>query len=51
MKLLAAVGVYLGVGIVIACGIVLAVKGSPWLLVASTLGFLIAFARIGCLEH
>jgi hypothetical protein len=50
MKLLAALGVFLVTGALIAAGIVLAVQGRPWLLLASTLAFLVGFARIGCTQ-
>jgi hypothetical protein len=51
MRLFAALGVFLASTGLIAAGLVLAVKGSPGLLVASTLAYLVAFARIGCAEH
>ena len=51
MKLLLAIGVLVGMGGVISLGMVLAVKGSPWLLLASMLGYGVAFARLGCAAH
>ena len=51
MRLLAALGVFLATAVLIAAGIVLAVNGKPWLLIASTLAFLVGFARIGCTQH
>ena len=51
MKLLLAVGVFLGIGVLTSLGIVLAVKGSPWLLLASALAYGVAFVRIGCASH
>ena len=51
MKLLYAVLIYLVMGAVLGLGIVLAVKGSLWLLILSLIAFIIAFGRIGCLHH
>ncbi len=48
MKLIYACAIWLGMAAAIGVGIVLAVKGSPWLLVASLLGFIIAVGKIGC---
>jgi hypothetical protein len=42
MKLLCAVLIYLGMGAALALGIILAVKGSLWLLILSVLAFFIA---------
>jgi hypothetical protein len=50
MRLLAALGVFLAMAALIAAGIVLAVTGKPWLLIASTSAFLLGFARIGCTQ-
>jgi hypothetical protein len=51
MKLLAAIGVYLGFAFLIGLGIVLAVaKGSLWLLCAGLGLFLLAFIMFGCRE-
>jgi hypothetical protein len=49
MKFLFAVLAYLVIGIVLGWGILLAVKGSFWLLAISFLAYVIAFGRIGCL--
>jgi len=38
-------------GAIIGAGILLAVKGSPWLLIASLVGFVIAVGKIGCAAH
>ena len=35
---------------VMATGIVLAVKGNPWLLIASFGAFFFLFAKVGCLH-
>jgi hypothetical protein len=43
--------VYLLIGLFIGWGIFDAVHGSYWLLVASLLTYLLAFARIGCLPR
>jgi hypothetical protein len=51
MKLLLAIGVLVGTGVWISLGIVLAVKGSPWLLLAGALAYGVAFVRIGCAGH
>ena len=51
MKLLLAIGVLVGTGVWISLGIVLAVKGSPWLLLAGALAYGVAFVRIGCVGH
>ena len=51
MKLVYAILIFLGMGATIGLGIVLAVKGSLWLLILSVLAFFIAFGRIGCLHH
>ena len=50
MKLLYAIGVWVGMGAVLAVGILMAVKGSPWLLICGVLGFVIAVGKIGCLS-
>ena len=49
MKFLGAIIAYLIIGAVLGWAIVLAVKGSPWMLVAATVVYAVAFARIGCL--
>jgi hypothetical protein len=51
MRLTLAIVAYLLIGLVIAWGILLAVHGSYWLLIASLLAYLLAFARIGCADH
>jgi hypothetical protein len=51
MKFVAALGVFIAAATLIAAGMVLAVHGKPWLLVASSLAFLAGFARIGCAQH
>jgi len=49
MKLFSAVLVYLVIGLILGWGILLAVKGSLWLLIASLAVYVIAFGKIGCL--
>jgi hypothetical protein len=51
MKLVFAVAVWLIMGAIISTGLVLAVNGSPWLLLAGVLGFIIAVGKIGCASH
>ncbi len=51
MKLLLAAGAMVGMGAVLSLGIVLAVRGSPWLLLAGAITFGIAFVRVGCLRR
>ena len=43
--------VWIGMGVVLGAGILMAVKGSPWLLIAGVVGFVIAVGKIGCLAH
>ena len=49
MKLLFAVLVYLVIGVILGWGILLAVKGSWWLLIAGILTYLIVLSKVGCL--
>jgi hypothetical protein len=49
MKFLGAVIAYLLIALVLGCGILLAVRGSYWLLAVSLLAYGVAFAKIGCL--
>jgi hypothetical protein len=48
MKFTLAIVVYVLIGLVIGLGILSAVHGSYWLLAASLVAYLVAFARIGC---
>jgi hypothetical protein len=50
-KLLLAILVWLIMGAAIAAGILLAFKGSLWLLIVSLLGFIFLVGKIGCLSH
>ena len=49
MKFFLAVLAYVVIGLVLGCGLVMAVKGSPWLLVVGFLAYVVAFGKIGCL--
>lgn len=49
MKFLLAMLVWLIMGAFIAAGIVMAVKGSVWLLLLSVAAFIVMVAKIGCL--
>jgi hypothetical protein len=51
MNFIYAALVYLAMGLVLGLGIVLAVHGSPWLLIIAVLAYLAAFAKLGCLSH
>lgn len=51
MKFLLAVAAHLVVGLVLAYGILLAVKGQPMLLIAGFLTYLVAFVALGCLPR
>ena len=49
MKFVAAIAVYLLIALVLGWGILLAMKGSLWFLVAGLVAYILAFAKIGCL--
>ncbi len=49
MKFLLAIVAYLVIAVVLGWGILLTVKGDPWLLIAGFLAYAIAFAKLGCL--
>jgi len=49
MKFLASIAVYLVLGLVLGWGLLLAVKGSLWLLLAGLAVYVLAFSKIGCL--
>lgn len=49
MKFLLAVLAYLFIGAVLGVGILLAVRGNPWLLVVSFVAYVVAFGKLGCL--
>jgi len=49
MKFLLAILAYLLMGAVLGWGMLLAVKGNPWLLIVSFLAYAVAFGKLGCL--
>ncbi|HXP62995.1 MAG TPA: hypothetical protein VN829_21015 [Dongiaceae bacterium] len=49
MKFVLAILAYLVIGVVLGLGILLTVKGNPWLLIAGFLAYVVAFAKFGCL--
>ena len=49
MKFLGAIFVYLLISVFLGAGILMAMKGSLWLLVAGLAVYVISFAKIGCL--
>ena len=49
MKFLLAIVAYLVIGLVLSWGILLAVKGEPWLLIVGFLAYAGAFVKLGCL--
>ena len=51
MKLVLAFAVWLIMAAFIGAGLLLAVKGSPWLLLISMVGFIVAVGKIGCASH
>ena len=49
MRFLLAIIAYLVIALVLGWGILLAVKGKPWLLIVGFLAYAVAFAKLGCL--
>jgi hypothetical protein len=49
MKFLLAILAYLVIAVVLGWGILLTVKGQPWLLIVGFLTYAVAFAKLGCL--
>ena len=49
MKFVLSVVVYLLMAAVLGWGILLMVKGEPWLLIVGFLAYAVAFAKLGCL--
>ena len=49
MKFLLAIIAYLIIALILGWGILLAVKGEPWLLIVGLLTYTVAFAKLGCL--
>lgn len=48
MKLTLSIAVYLLMAALLGWGILLTVHGKPWILIAATLGYVIALGAIGC---
>ena len=51
MKFVLTVATYLGLSLLLAAGILMAVKGSFWLLVAGVVLYLVLLAKYGCCSH
>lgn len=51
MKLTLAFLVWIGMGAALVAGILMAMKGSLWLLGLGLVGFILLVAKIGCLSH
>ncbi len=49
MKFLAVIIAYVVIGLNLGWGILLSVKGEPWLLIVGFLTYAVAFAKLGCL--
>ena len=49
MKFFMSCVVYVMIGVVLGAGILLTVKGSPWLLIFGFIGYVLAFSKFGCL--
>ena len=49
MKFLMGILAYVLIGVVLGAGILMAVKGSPWLLIVGFIAYVVAFGKIGCL--
>ncbi len=49
MKFLLAILAYLVISFILGWGILLTVRGEPWLLVVGTLAYVLGFAKLGCL--
>ncbi len=49
MKFLLAVLAYVVIGLVLGCGLVMAVKGNPWLLIVGFIAYVVGVGKIGCL--
>ena len=49
MKFVLAILAYLLISFMLCWGILLLVRGNPWLLIAAFLGYAVAFAKLGCL--
>lgn len=48
MKFILAWLAFLGMAVVLGLGILFTMEGNYWLLIAGTVAYILAFARIGC---
>ena len=51
MKVILAIAVYLIMAAILIAGVLLAVKGSFWLLIIGMLGFILGLTKIALLHH
>ena len=51
MKFVLSIATYLGMGLLLAAGILMAVKGSFWLLIAGFVLYLGLLIKFGCQTH
>ena len=51
MKFTLAILAYLVIGVILAEGILQIMAGKPWLLIIASVGFIVAFGKIGCKSH
>ena len=51
MKFILSIAVYLVLALILAAGILLAVKGGGWLLAAGGLAYLVLLVKYGCHSH
>lgn len=51
MKFALAILAYAGIALILGAGILLLIAGKPWLLIIGAVGFIVAFAWIGCKSH
>jgi hypothetical protein len=51
VKIFIVIFVWMLMALLLTAGVVLAVKGTFWLLVVGIIGFVLAVAKIGCLSH
>ena len=49
MKFLMAIIAYLIISLILGWGILLTVKGEPWVLIVGFLAYVVAFSKLGCL--
>jgi len=51
MKFVLSIATYLVMGLILAAGILLAVKGSFWLLIAGFVTYMVLLTKFGCHSH